>query len=149
MIVYEFECICNGQFEAWFESRSDFKGQSGDGLITCPYCGSIDVHKILSPVAVHSSPTHPIQSTPQSHESANPIETVTEFLHTVQDFVEKNFEDVGSKLAEESLKIRYGVKDARNIRGFATSDEEKMLKEEGIELLKIPLVKKPSDQKLN
>ena len=61
-------------------------------------------------------------------------------LKTVQKFVEKNFEDVGSKLASESLKIHYGVEEARNIRGVVTEEEEKILEGEGIELLKVPIV---------
>lgn len=74
-------------------------------------------------------------------------EMATAILRSLQNYIVENFEDVGVNLAEKSLKIYYGVDEVRNIRGVATSDEEKMLKKEGIELLKIPL---PADKdKLN
>ena len=63
--------------------------------------------------------------------------------------MEKNFDNVGPKLATETLKMHYGVIEPRNIRGVATESEEKILSEEGIKLLKIPMIKKRSDSKLN
>ncbi len=66
-------------------------------------------------------------------------------LKTLQKFVEENFEDVGTELATESLKIHYGVAEARNIRGVTTDLEEKKLKEEGIAILKIPFPVKGND----
>jgi len=149
MIVFDLKCICGSQFEGWFESRTDFDNQNNDGLISCPRCGSDEIHKILSPVAIHSRPSHPETPAPTTEVPDITPEMALKFLRSVQDFVEKNFEDVGPKLPEESLKIHYGVIEPRNIRGVATADEEKMLLEEGIELLKIPLVKKSTDPKLN
>lgn len=148
MIVFDLKCKCGIQFEGWFKSRTDFDCQCCDGKVTCPTCGSDAIHKILSPVAVHTAQSNPEASCPATAEHSNEItpETALQFLRSVQDFVEKNFEDVGPKFAEESLKIHYGVDEPRNIRGVATSDEEKMLNEEGIELLKIPMVKKTPAQ---
>ncbi len=61
----------------------------------------------------------------------------------IVDFVEKNFDDVGCDFAKEALKIHYGVEEPRNIRGVSTKEEEKMLKEEGIDFLKIPMPAPP------
>jgi hypothetical protein len=55
------------------------------------------------------------------------------------DYVEKNFDNVGSEFANEALKMHYGVKEPRNIRGTSTEQEEKTLKDEGIDFLKIPV----------
>ena len=66
-------------------------------------------------------------------------------LDALQHYVLHNFEDVGSELARECLKVRYGLGEARNIRGVATEAEEEMLTKEGIELLKIPLPAKPEE----
>lgn len=149
MIIFDLECICGSQFEGWFESRADFEKQNSDNLIVCSRCGSDKIHKILSPVAIHSG-TSPAETHPPTAENFDITpEMALKFLRSMQDFVEKNFEDVGPELAKESLKILYGVIEPRNIRGVATADEEKMLKDEGIELLKIPLVKKSSDPNLN
>ena len=150
MIVFDLKCSCGCQFEGWFESRDDFNRQHCERLLFCPECSGGNIHKILSPVAVHTDniQPNPTSGSPTEHTEITG-ETVLQFLGSVQEFVEKNFDDVGSKLAEETLKMQYGIKEPRNIRGFATADEEKMLLQEGVELLKIPIVKKPSDTKLN
>jgi len=49
----------------------------------------------------------------------------------------ENFEDVGPQFAKEALKIHYGASEARNIRGVSTAEEEKMLKEEGVDFFKV------------
>ena len=49
---------------------------------------------------------------------------------------------MGTEFAKEALKMHYGVTDQRNIRGTSTTDEEKILKEEGVEFHKIPFPKK-------
>ncbi|GAB4345954.1 MAG: DUF1178 family protein [Desulfobulbaceae bacterium] len=148
MIVFDLQCGCGCQFEGWFSGRDDFDRQYRDGLLSCPECGSTGIRKILSPVAIRSGCSRPEDK--QAIETGQPEitpETALRFLRAVQEVVEKNFEDVGTRLAEESLKIHYGVAPARNIRGFATAAEEKMLQEEGIELLKVPVVKKPPESK--
>ena len=55
------------------------------------------------------------------------------------DYVEKNFDDVGCDFAKEALKIHYGAVEPRNIRGISTKEEEKTLKDEGIQFFKIPI----------
>jgi len=42
--------------------------------------------------------------------------------------------------------MHYGVSEKKNIRGSATSEEEKTLKEEGIDFFKIPLPEKDEDK---
>ena len=55
------------------------------------------------------------------------------------EFVKKNFDDVGCDFAKEALKIHYGATEPRNIRGVSTKEEEKTLKEEGIQFFKVPM----------
>jgi hypothetical protein len=146
VIIFDLKCLCSCQFEGWFENRTDFEKQRDDGLITCPYCGCREIHKILSPVAIRSSTVHQDNSPTATDNSGITSEQAMNFFRSVQDYVEKNFEDVGAELAKESLKIHYGVAEPRNIRGVATEDEEKMLSEEGMKLLKIPMLKKNQTQ---
>lgn len=148
MIVFDLKCLCGCQFEGWFEDRNDFERQLSGGLLGCPECGGTAIHKIFSPVktisnAVPGEVVHPDQV--KDEVSAE----VVQFFQTVEKFVEDNFADVGPDLAREALKMRYGVSEPKNIRGCATEDEEKLLREEGIELLKIPILKKSSDPKVN
>ena len=149
MIVFDLKCTCGCQFEGWFASRADFDRQNEGNLIACPQCGSDEIRKILSPVALHCGTTPPEPTPPSAEHHEITPEIAMHFLRAVQDFVEQNFEDVGPKLAQESLKIHYGVAERRNIRGVTTEHEEKILRDEGIELLSLPMLKKPSDPKLN
>lgn len=149
MIVFDLRCDCGCQFEGWFRDRQDFDRQEEDELLVCPSCGDGRIRKILSPVKVRRGMEVPDKNT---HTLSGEVDLSPEkaeaALRALQDYVEKNFEDVGSSLAAESLKIHYGVEEPRNIRGITTPKEEKILKDEGINLLKIPMpVKK--DDKLN
>lgn len=139
MIVFDLACVCGCEFEAWFQHRDDFFRQQRDNLLGCPACGSSEIRKILSPVAVRSATT-------KSAAAALPADPaavdVVAALHVLQAYVEQHFEDVGTRLAEESLKIHYGVTEERNIRGIATEAEEDTLKAEGIRLLKVPMLTK-------
>ena len=50
-----------------------------------------------------------------------------------------NTDDVGPQFAEEARKIHYGERQARNIRGQATREETEALREEGIEVMPLPV----------
>jgi hypothetical protein len=65
----------------------------------------------------------------------------------VVDYIDKNFDDVGTDFAKEALKMHYDATEKRNIKGSATDDEEKMLKDEGIAFFKIPVPKIDDDKK--
>jgi hypothetical protein len=147
MIVYDLACSCGYIFEGWFQDRVEFVSQQEAGLLSCPNCGGNAIRKILSPVSRGSTHKSSSMTTTAAKESGVSPEDLMHALRTVQKFVEKNFEDVGTRLAEESLKIHYGVEEARNIRGVVTEEEEKVLEREGIELLKVPVVSE--DDKLN
>ena len=53
-----------------------------------------------------------------------------------------NSEDVGNDFAQEARKIHYMEAPSRSIRGEATADDYESLREEGIEILRVPIVKK-------
>lgn len=63
-------------------------------------------------------------------------------LQLVSEYIEKHFEDVGAEFYKEALKIHYGEADKRNIKGTATTEEEVILKEEGVQFLKVPIIKR-------
>ena len=65
----------------------------------------------------------------------------------IVDYINKNFEDVGSDFAKEALKMHYAVTEKRNIKGSATQEEEEMLEEEGIDFFKVPSPKIDDDEK--
>jgi len=49
-------------------------------------------------------------------------------------------EDVGSAFAEEARKIHYKESPERSIRGQTTLDEAEALRDEGIEVMAMPLL---------
>lgn len=124
MIAFDLECSKGHRFEGWFNNLHSFEQQSAKELISCPICNETRVKRVLSPVAVKSSD----QPSIDYHRLAKEI----------VDYIHRNFEDVGTHFAKEALKMHYGVTDKRNIRGSATDQEEKMLKEEKIEFFKLP-----------
>jgi hypothetical protein len=136
MIVFDLACDCGLRFEGWFRDSDDFERQQEGELICCPSCQGSRVRKILSPVSVRlkGERNHPLDPRESATEEAT-----AEVLRSLQEYVVSNYEDVGPTLAEESLKIHYGLEEPRNIRGSSTEEEEKVLKKEGIEILKIPL----------
>jgi hypothetical protein len=148
MIVFDLLCLCGFQFEGWFQDSDSFREQQGAGLLTCPECGAADVHKILSPVAVHTAAAADGSGPPPGNEQMQAFAAAAVLQH-LQEYVRSNFEDVGPKLATESLKIHYGVEKPRKIRGVASQEEEILLAKEGIKLLKIPLPAPEEDNSSN
>jgi hypothetical protein len=143
MIVFDLACNCGYTFEGWFQDRKDFECQQTASFLVCPDCGSRDIRKILSPIRTQLTKEafEPSRKEPKKLDT----EANATALEALQEFVENNFENVGTELATESLKMHYGVSEPRNIRGVTTELEEKKLKEEGITLLKVPMPGKCED----
>jgi len=135
MIAFDLRCANGHIFEGWFEDSRAFESQKKKKLISCPVCNDISVFKIPTTFAIKSSGN---DSTPSGKEIA-----VAEMTKKVADFVENNFDNVGTEFATEALKIHYGVSEPRNIRGVSTSLEEKTLKEEGVQFFKVPIPAPP------
>jgi len=130
MIVFDLTCSKGHIFEGWFDNNESFEEQNMKGLVRCPVCDDSDIRKVMSPVAVKKSQA--ITSAPQ--------ETIDyqRLAKEVVEYIKNNSEDVGAQFAAEALKIHYGVAEKRSIRGSATADEEKTLKEEGVDFVKVP-----------
>ena len=146
MIAFDFVCECGYTFEGWFRDYEDYVHQQSANMIVCPGCEKTDtVRKILSPVAVHTrdrSSESSIERSQKEIELSQDVDSAIKTLRELQEFVERNFEDVGAEFAEKTLKIHYGIEKPQNIRGVVTDEEEKVLTQEGIKLLKIPMLKK-------
>lgn len=136
MIAYDLQCVNGHSFEGWFEDEKTFKDQEKEGLIACPVCDMTAVTRIPSTFAIKSS----AKSSPSSGSTAAQME---ELSLRINDFIEKNFDNVGCDFTKEALKMHYGVAEQRNIRGTSSPEEEKTLKEEGIEFIKIPIPTNP------
>jgi hypothetical protein len=135
MIVFDLQCSNGHRFEGWFEDCRAYDNQKEKNLICCPVCNDDGVCKIPSTFGIRSAGS---KRENQPSESDNPDKSLAELAMKVSHFVEKHFDNVGCEFAKEALKIHYGVTEPRNIRGISTPEEEKTLKEEGIDFVKIP-----------
>lgn len=142
MIIYDLECLNGHMFEGWFEDRKDYEAQQAQGLIACPVCENTVVVQKMSPVSVRTSSS---PSLPSAQES---LASLAELTRKISEYVENNFEDVGAKFSEQALKMHYGAAEYKNIRGTTTIEDEKILKQEGVPVFKIPVFKK-SEEDLN
>ncbi len=134
MIAFDLICSNGHQFECWFKNSDSFEGQKSFGLITCPVCNENHVEKAFSSFAIRR---HGEKAEKNAEKNA-----AYQTLRKIYDYIDKNFEDVGLNFAREALKIHYGEVKQKNIRGMALPNEEKLLKEEGVPFLKIPIIKR-------
>ena len=147
MVVYNLLCKKKHQFEGWFPSFEDYQKQAEKKLISCPTCGSKRVEKVPHACAVHvkKDPPAPVKKParkpepPQATEPAPPSPTeVKEMLLHVHHYIKQNFEDVGSRFAEEARQIHRGQSEERPIHGTATPQETTELAEEGVPFVTLP-----------
>jgi hypothetical protein len=134
MIAFDLCCSNGHKFECWFKNSESYEEQKSYGVITCPICEDNHVEKAFSTFAIRK---HGEKS--EGKEKTGDPEQV---LRTLSDYIDKNFEDVGLDFTKEALKIHYGEAEKRNIKGMALRNEEKVLKEEGVQFLKIPILKR-------
>ncbi|MBI1243633.1 MAG: DUF1178 family protein [Alphaproteobacteria bacterium] len=147
MIVFGLKCQKGHGFESWFKDGASFDRQAKRGLVECPVCGSTKVKKAL--MAPRLSGTKKVKksavATAPTAMGSDPALAKAAELHRelakLRDHVEKNFEHVGDKFAEEARKIHYGEKQRRDIYGEATNEEAQALAEEGVEVARIPWVR--------
>ena len=129
MIIFDLQCAREHQFEGWFKSREEYDRENEAKRLVCPMCG--DSHITLLPTGGHVS----------VKERAVTYDKQKHFVRALTEYVEKNFDNVGPKFAQEALKMHFEEVDHRNIRGTMTDEEERELQEEGIQYLKVPVRK--------
>ena len=66
----------------------------------------------------------------------------------IHQYIDDNYDNVGSQFPEEARRIHYGETEARNIHGTASLDEIRSLHEEGISATPVP-VRPVQKEKLN
>lgn len=138
MIIYDVKCENGHKFEGWFKDRQAWIEQNAQRLICCPVCNSSNVEITPSSIAIMGKDSK--MANKRNDQDVSPAQTLQFF----NQYIEKNFEDVGDKFAEVALKIHFGDEEKRNIKGTTTPQEEANLKEEGVSFIKIPLPKMDS-----
>lgn len=146
MIIYDLICDEDHRFEAWFASNEDFESQRDTPLLTCPVCGSGTIQRLPSGIhtarAGRTDPSPSAQELPE-HVAAFPPPKVV--WRALRQLIE-NTENVGREFPEQARRIHYGESPRRSIRGQASREEAEELREEGIEVLSLPV---PPSEELN
>jgi hypothetical protein len=137
MIALDLKCSREHHFEGWFAGLEAFEQQLRAGEIQCPVCEDIRISRLLSPVAIRRHGESPPESLPVGAPEA----VLSRKWQEIKSFIQEHFEEVGSDFAKEALKMHYGAAERRNIKGSSTSDEEEVLRKEGVEFFKIPVPK--------
>lgn len=141
MIIFDLSCSNGHNFEGWFQSPDGFEAQLASGLVACPVCGSVEIRRV--PSAVHlGKPSKGPEAPAENAIAVNPHGEVLGALQKLVSAIVATSEDVGAEFASEARKIHYLEAPARSIRGHATEQEFEALREEGIEVLRLPIVKK-------
>lgn len=127
MILFDLKCANDHVFEAWFQDSGAFEGQSKAGEIACPVCGDSAVAKaLMAPNLANAG-----KDTARMGEV---MSALGEFRRQVQD----NCDYVGEKFPEEARKLHYGETAQRNIYGEASAEDAAALREEGVEVRRLP-----------
>ncbi len=142
MVVYNLSCENAHKFEAWFASPQAFAHQHDAGQLACPVCGSVAVAKL--PSAPHIT-VHRGEDNKETAITGSP-----DFMSRLQakflEYVIKHTEDVGDRFPDEARQIFQGDAPERPIRGQASREEVAELREEGIEVMALPVSPIPPEQ---
>jgi hypothetical protein len=137
VIIYDLKCEQGHTFEGWFQDRENWILQNSRNLVACPVCNSTKIDIVPSSITIMGKDKDTRAENKSQSKEMSPLAA----LKMLQQYVNKNFEDVGDKFAEVALNMHYGNEENRNIKGTSTPEEEKNLKEEGVKFIKIPSVK--------
>lgn len=138
MIVFELGCDNKHRFEGWFSSSEDFERQSAENLLACPMCGSDKIVRVPHAPYVNTGNVEPAAK-PAAGAPRHYANFDTDMLARMVDRIIETTEDVGAAFPEEARKIHYQEAPERRIRGTASIREVDALKEEGIEVVALPI----------
>ena len=134
MIAFDLFCSNGHKFECWFKDSASCEEQIASRMVSCPVCNDHQIERAFSPFMIRREGG--------KKEKASDSQQVQQALQLITDYIDKHFEDVGADFYKEALKIHSGEAENRNIKGTATTEEEVILKEEGVPFFKVPTIKK-------
>jgi hypothetical protein len=144
MIVFDLACENSHRFEGWFASSEDYERQQREHLLNCPFCASTEVRRLPAATRVNTgrgereiaarSAATAAAATPGHYANFDTALMLKLIAHVVE-----NTEDVGRAFAEEARRIHYKEAPERHIRGTALPQEVEALREEGIDVVALPV----------
>lgn len=153
MKVYNLACPLDHRFEGWFASEEDCLAQQDKGMLACPVCESTEVTRMPSAphigkssstqLAIPSDDSEALKggvvALTGSDHSQLEAQVQAAFLKGMRELMGRS-EDVGDAFADEARKIHYKESPERSIRGQTTLDEAEALRDEGIDVLSMPMI---------
>ena len=142
MKVLNLRCAQQHCFEGWFGSEDEFNRQLAGSKIACPLCG--DTNAMRLPSAPHigagrqAGPERSRDLVAASPQASNEVTLQSQWLRAMRR-VMNSTEDVGERFPEEARRIHYGEVEERGIRGRASREDADALREEGIEVMALPI----------
>ncbi len=137
MIVFDLGCDNDHRFEGWFSSGDEFERQQKEHLLSCPLCGSQAVQRLVTAARLNTGRAEQPADVPQDaaqYANFDPAKV----LRLISRIVE-NTEDVGRAFPEEVRRIHYKEAPERHIRGTASAKEVSALRDEGIDVISLPV----------
>jgi len=139
VIVFNLTCGNDHGFEGWFASADDFARQQQSSLLSCPVCGSNQISKAPHAPRVSSgSAEAPARGRSDKRDTQQYANVRAELMQMIEHVIATT-EDVGPAFPEEARRIHYKEVPERKIRGNASRDEVRELREEGIEVVALPV----------
>jgi hypothetical protein len=140
MIVFDLGCENNHRFEGWFASNEDFDRQLEGKLVACPTCGNANVTRLPHAPHIGAAGKERPKPAPATMQPLQQYANVgRDMLAKLVEQVLDHTEDVGSAFPEEARRIHYCETPERRIRGTASHEEVEALKDEGIEVVALPI----------
>lgn len=166
MIRYTLKCDDGHEFESWFPSSASYDTQRARGLVTCPTCNSAKVEKaVMAPSVARTDKgmagREPAGAPPSELDGgaaaeapsaeatpvammARPDSELRTLIRQLRDHIVANSDDVGDSFADLARKMHEGEIEHRPIRGEATVEEVKALREDEVEVFPLPVL--PEDR---
>ena len=132
MILYDLVCRKDHAFEAWFHSAPVFAAQRASGDIACPVCGSSEI--LVAPKDARNNSLSGPYLTEEGEEqlASDLIQALERLCRSIDgDEAEAGVEE-GERFGGDSRAIR---------RTFGPSDRN-TLRDEGIEVIRVPWVRR-------
>ena len=137
MIKYKLICKnCEEIFDSWFASSKEFEKLKKKKYLNCHFCNSKKIEKtLMAPKLISNKKIRAI------NEKNLNFKKINKKIKEYQNFIKNNFEFVGNNFAYEARSIHYNKKKKeKGIYGKASKEENKELKEEGIDTEVIPWI---------
>jgi len=137
MIKYNLVCKdCEFSFDSWFASSKEYEKLKKKNFLNCHNCNSKKIQKsLMAPKLMN------FVSSKKSELSKRKFKEFDKKINEYQNFIKKNFDYVGKNFAYEARSIHYdNKKKTKGIYGIASNNENKELREEGIEASSMPWI---------